>query len=506
MPTMKPAFEVDKKGLAKLLARRGKHFAVLELIQNALDEDVREVKVVLSPASKRGKWQLVVEDDSPTGFADLSHAYTLFAESSKKTDPEKRGRFNLGEKLVIALCDHATIVTTTGGVEFTDNGRRSLRRKTEAGSVFCGTMRMTLDEVDETIAAIESVIVPDGIKLTVARYRGTYNPGDPVDGEEAVQFDYHTKLSMFEETLPTERADEEGYLRATKRKTEVEVFEPREGEVGTLYEMGIPVVETGDTWHVNVLQKIPLNTDRDNVTPSYLKKVRTFVLNAMADELPKEAATAAWVSEALSSKDVESEAVGAVLDHRYGKKRVIADPSDPEGTKLAVSQGYTVIQAGSLNRDQWSQVRRTGRALPAGRVTPSPKPYSDSPDAEPEKVIPEEKWTDGMRRVAGLSRALGKKLMGAHVSVRFVADVRQPWAANYGPGRLCFNKGRLGTAWFNQDIVGGSGGVLRLLIHEFGHHYSMDHLSSEYHDALCKLGVKLTQLALDEPEFFEEWT
>ena len=34
----KPAFEVDRKGLAKLLARRGKHFAVLELPQNALDE------------------------------------------------------------------------------------------------------------------------------------------------------------------------------------------------------------------------------------------------------------------------------------------------------------------------------------------------------------------------------------------------------------------------------------------------------------------------------------
>lgn len=491
---MKPAFEVDKKGLAKLLARRGKHFAILELIQNAFDEDVTEVLVTLAPAEKYGSWKIKVTDDCPTGFADLSHAYTLFAESKKKNDPEKRGRFNLGEKLVIALCKHATIVTTTGAIEWNGKGRRSLRRRTDGGSCFTGTMRMTKAEVDTTIATIRSVIVPRDIRLTL------------VVNHKWVHLDRHVRLRSFEETLPTERADEEGYLRATKRKTAVEVYEPRDDEVGTLYELGIPVVETGDTYHVNVLQKIPLNTDRDNVTPAYLKKVRTFVLNEMAYVMPREAATAPWVSEALGSKKVADEAVGAVLDHRYGDKRVIADPSDPEGTKLAVSRGYTVIQAGSFNRDQWDSVRRSGAALPAGQVTPSPKPYSDDPDAEVEKVIPEEKWTDGMRRVAAFSIALGKELMGATIQVRFVADITQPWGANYdrslNGGRLCFNKGRLSTAWFNQDI--DSGGVLRLLIHEFGHHFAGDHLSSEYHDTLCKLGAELTRLAINKPEFFED--
>jgi len=36
----KPTFEVDKKGLAKILARRGIEFVVLELVQNALDEEL----------------------------------------------------------------------------------------------------------------------------------------------------------------------------------------------------------------------------------------------------------------------------------------------------------------------------------------------------------------------------------------------------------------------------------------------------------------------------------
>jgi hypothetical protein len=32
--------------------------------------------------------------------------------------------------------------------------------------------------------------------------------------------------------------------------------------------MGIPVVETGDRWHVDVAQKVPLNFDRDNLPPA----------------------------------------------------------------------------------------------------------------------------------------------------------------------------------------------------------------------------------------------
>jgi len=32
------------------------------------------------------------------------------------------------------------------------------------------------------------------------------------------------------------------------------------------------------------------------------------------------------------------------------------------------------------------------------------------------------------------------------------------------------------------------------LIHEWGHHYETDHLSSEYHEALCKIGAKLAEV------------
>ena len=67
--------------------------------------------------------KVVVDDNSPVGFRDLSHAYTIFAESYKRGNPELRGQFNFGEKLFLSLCRTATISTTTGTVTFDDQGR-----------------------------------------------------------------------------------------------------------------------------------------------------------------------------------------------------------------------------------------------------------------------------------------------------------------------------------------------------------------------------------------------
>lgn len=107
-------FTVDKAGLAKLLEKKGKAFALFELIQNAWDTDARKVRVKVEPIPGRPLATLYVEDDHPEGFKNMAHAFTLFAESEKKGDPSKRGRFNLGEKLVLALCERAEIISTKG--------------------------------------------------------------------------------------------------------------------------------------------------------------------------------------------------------------------------------------------------------------------------------------------------------------------------------------------------------------------------------------------------------
>src|SRR5206468_1434023 len=127
-------FEVDKQGLAQILERKGKEFALFELIQNGWDEPgVTKVNVTLLHQG-RNKALLAVEDDAPEGFKDLSHAFTLFANSSKKENPEQRGRFNLGEKLVLAVSDEVTIRTTKGGIRFDADGRHGLHKSQPVGS------------------------------------------------------------------------------------------------------------------------------------------------------------------------------------------------------------------------------------------------------------------------------------------------------------------------------------------------------------------------------------
>src|SRR5438128_1033676 len=131
---MKNWFEVDRQGLAQILECKGKQFALFELIQNGWDEPgVTKVNVLLEHQG-RNKAMLVVEDDAPEGFKDLSHAFTLFASSSKKSNPEQRGRFNFGDKGVFSSSVEVSILTTKRGIRFDAEGRHSLRSRKPVGS------------------------------------------------------------------------------------------------------------------------------------------------------------------------------------------------------------------------------------------------------------------------------------------------------------------------------------------------------------------------------------
>jgi hypothetical protein len=477
-------FEVDKEGLAKLLERKGKEWVLYELIQNSWDTNAKKIAVLLGMSKDiKGYSDIEVIDDHPEGWKDLTHAWTLYAESEKKGNAEKRGRFNLGEKLVLALCKHARIETTTGGVMFDVDGRHTLRSKREKGSRFAAVFRMNQEERDAAAIAVMKLLPPQGVETT-------FN-GAPILSR--------TPLRVIEATLPTEVADAEGILRRSARKTKIEIYAPLPGEVASIYEMGIPVVEVGpeggDKYHYNVLQKVPLNSDRDNVTPAYLREIRTLVLNEMYKEVRQEEATAPWVRDAAEDEDVSKEAMTHVITERFGEKKVIFDPSDQEGTKIAVSQGYTVMTPGSLSREEWANVKRFQVALPAGQVTPSPRPYT--PEGGAQKILAEEKWTPGIKKVVEYAKYVAAGVLNATIRVKIVTDVSWPFAATFGPGgELTLNVGRLGYAWFDS---GSWGAVDELLSHEFAHFWSADHLSEQFHEAICRVSARLLSLALQDP-------
>src|SRR5208282_3083546 len=160
-------FDVDRAGLGKQAEELSKGRLVGELVQNALDEPgVTQIAVTLALVPGRPLADLTVEDDSPEGFRDLAHAYTLFAESYKRANPEQRGQYNFGEKLVLAVCESASISTTKGTVLFTDEGRTEQpRQQRERGSVFQGRIRLTREEYPEVCDYLRSLLLPDNVTV-----------------------------------------------------------------------------------------------------------------------------------------------------------------------------------------------------------------------------------------------------------------------------------------------------------------------------------------------------
>jgi hypothetical protein len=291
MTRMRQWFEVDRQGLAALVGGKDKSFILHELLQNAWDcLGVKRVEVTVEPVEGIPFVDVSVLDDDPDGFRNLSHSYTLFAPSEKKSNPGRRGRFNLGEKLVLSLCRSATIQSTVGTVTFDHRGRRESSACRKTGTLFKARVRANREEFRQMLLSVERLIPPEGVATFI-------------NGERLKQ---HEVAFRFKFSLPTVLADD-GVLKVVVRDTVATLCKLKDGEQPNLYEMGIPVVELagGEPWHVNVGQKVPLSMERDNVTPVFLSRLRVEILNYVANSLTTEQARATWVTSAMGCSAVD---------------------------------------------------------------------------------------------------------------------------------------------------------------------------------------------------------
>lgn len=465
--------EVNLDGLRKVLERRGKALVIYELVQNGWDENVTRVNISLSRPSG-GYSLLTVTDDSPDGFRDLSDAFTMFGESYKKSDPQKRGAFNLGEKYVLALCKDATITSTTGQVTFNENGRqRNERVKRIAGTEFRAHIPLTKAECDELKAAAARLIPP-----VPTFYNESEVPA-------------RKPLREWTTSLETVKGDAEGYLRRTERVTNVSVYEVLPGETAYLYEMGIPVVELNAKYHVSVAQKVPLNADRDNVKPAYLKAVYVELLNNTKDLITETDANANWVRAAASDPRCEDAAIKTVLDLRFGPDRVSFDMNDVGSNREAASKNWTVVTGGSMSSGEWENAKRAGAIKPAGTLFPT----NIGSGKTPAKVYTRAEWTPEMEAFAEFVGEVSPELIGKRVSLRYIKDRAISLCGAFAPhtSEMTIN--------LAHHQVGNVVSDIDLMIHELAHDtvQSNDHLVHDFYEATCRIGAKLTMLAVAEP-------
>ena len=477
---------VDLDGLAKTIARNGKNFILSELLRNAWDEaGVTEVHITTVKIAGEPVVRIMIGDNSPNGFRNLADAYTLFADSYKKDNPQQAGRFNAGEKLVLALCESAIITTTTGTVHFSKDGtRQTTHRRADVGSSVDLFVRMNKSEHAELLEFARTLLVPRGIETTI---NGSYiTPRKPI--------------ATLPARLTTEVAGEEGILRRVKRDTTVDVVEPNEGETPQLYELGIPVQEIDCKWHVNVQQKVPLTLERDAVRPSFLREINVLLVNELNNALSKDDAADSWVRDGVAHRDIKPEAVTHIMDLRFGEKRVAYDPSDEEANRTAASKGYTVVHGGSMSRDEWRNVRAAEAIKPAGQVEPTYKPYNNS--GAPAEFVPEEEWTAGMRNISEYIHKLGWRVLGKSILVRYeTGRAKDPFTANYGDRTFTWNFDKIGRRDF--DTRRKNEWLNSVIIHELAHDFG-SHLTEEFDDAMSAIGAKMVALAFTEPELFED--
>jgi hypothetical protein len=479
--------EIDKEGLRKSLGQKDKVFLLTEMVSNAWDEDITQVEVTLTCPDENNHSWLRVTDNSPTGWADLSHSHTMFAESVKKRKSEKRGRFNAGEKDVLALAIEAKLTTVKGQVLFNEDGTRTEGTETR--------------EVGSNQA---NFLIPPKNIVTL------FN-GNPIQ--------HRKPCGSFTETLPMPLADKEGVMRNTERKTKVNLYERLPGEVAMIYEMGIPIVELGDDkWHVNVMQKVPLSRDRDNVNPAYLRKIRQGALNAKYEELKSaDDAGAAWVRDAIASPKSSDDAVKHVMGVRFGGNHVTRDVRDKGSANEAVSQGFRIVEGGALTGGEWKRYKDVKGADGAAVLKTSAEvaPTDTVGPISPQIIIPQQRWTPAMQRYAALVEAIGPKLINKPVVIRYINDDNVHLEG-------CFNKGFRGSRskkgatreWgvmtVNLAYVNPASNFDRysLLLHELAHDKveCNDHLHHKFYDTVNDLGAQLAVLIQDEPELFDVGT
>ena len=482
-------FEGDVKGLKELQEGKPKYIIIRELLQNAMDEPITTCNITLS--YEYGKAKIRITDDSPVGFRNLTDAYTLFADTYKRQDATKRGRFNFGEKQVICLCDYARIISTTGGVEFNVmmGERNMLRKKVEAGSEVYVEVRMTQDEYKECYEYCKQIIAPEGVCIKVSY-------SEPNNSEKLSVYNIEKKIPhiSFNAKLHTE-LKENGKMKKVMRETIVNLH--KKESIAYIYEIGIPVCEIDCDYSIDVQQKIPLSTDRDKVDAKYLKNIYGEVLNQTHQEIKQEQSSNLWVREATTSERASIEAKRDVIVKRFGEKAAISNPFDPIANDDALAGGYNIVHGSEMSKEEWDAIKSAGLMQSTTAIFGRGKaPFTIVQPNEAQRKI-----ETFIKKIA-LEMLAIKKL-----NVQWIRSPEASTSMDFGNTmfndgkQLRINLSRCPKIWWDISKGYVCEGLLDIIIHELGHSAG-HHTEASYHECITELGSRLTIKAIEKPEWF----
>jgi len=277
MTIHKDWFGVDiKKRAAKVRSHPLPHI-IKEALSNSLDAGATTIAISCKRADGKrrdGDGLRAFEVTCTDNGAGCDDPEILRRVGSTTSDlhAETRGRFGQGLIDIIAASECAEIRTLGHRLVFDGNGCRvtAIRNKV-SGLSLTVTLRHGGEGFEELGDYFGSVILPDGVTLTF-------------NGREIQQ-------RVPERLIPGIRLSTKVYdpakgrVRSCQRTTTVEVH-PQHGGSPMIYELGIPVDEL--PWQlpydINVLQKTPLDTDRNMLPDKYKAKLVSLLVNPMSED------------------------------------------------------------------------------------------------------------------------------------------------------------------------------------------------------------------------------
>lgn len=439
-------FSVSHEGMRELHVAREPWQLVKELVQNVWDEAPEATRCNVEIRSHPTERAVIirVEDDGP-GFQDITDAWTLLKHTPKRYDPNKRGRFNMGEKELISVALEATVETVGHTVEFPRMGSRAVHpNRRERGTVIKAVMPW----------------VPETAPVLVQRL-SRFRPTDCrliVNGKEVPRREPVAIRSATLRTVLQSPGDDR--MRETRRRTEIHILNPAEEGQYWLYEMGIPIQPITTPWDLDVQQKVPMPPNRDTVSEAYLTDIYAEVLNEAHLFMEKEQFGSQWVKQAVEDPRVDDTAIRSTVTGRYGD-RVLLTSNDPDANMRAVEEGYELVNPRSLSETERTRFRKDA-GVQTTRQALGIMP-SDPEDVDPENVPWHAQFTEWV-----LEQAAHCEI---YPTVEFIRDHNARILATCTPATirpvLQFNVALLEPKFFAPPY--GRVEQLEIVIHELGH-------------------------------------
>ncbi len=430
-------FTISNDGWKRMNAGRRAADLIREAISNTFDtDDVTQVHVHLAPGF------VSVEDNSKTGIPDLSLVTTVFL-TDKQDSVVKRGRKGRGLKELISAAEWAEVDTIGFKTTFTE-GRETVKSTRTAGTkVSVKVAAWTQTDIEAAEKYLNKVIPPSHIEFYV-------NGSKVASRSKRISFPAHLKTQTVVD----------GIQKEIYRETVVEIVNLAKGEtLGWVYEMGIPVQQHSTRFHVNILQRIPLNDNRDNIDEVYLSTLGTFILPHLLRTMSAQALKHEWVDKAIVGLGYVEERI--LIKKLYGDPDILALESwNTHANDVVQQNGFSIVKLNGVSMNMGNIMSRqiNSALIIAERID---REFKD--EMVPESVA---EPTGAFRRLVCF---LGQELLGKNIGIEFF---KRPKSFT-GVQKMAHFKYDIGVIGFNVDCFDFKDAlaenVLSTIVHEFAH-------------------------------------